>query len=162
MAQKTKLTLAQIMLPNQTNLGGNVHGGEVFKLMDTAGGAVCQQYANTKIVTACVDNMQFLSPIFVGDYIVCTARIVYVGNTTMDVFITVDAEDLKAGADPRRVITAFSTHVSIGDNGKPKGVAPLVIENDDQRALFALAQKRRDENERCDIRALMNVDIHKG
>jgi acyl-CoA hydrolase len=133
------------MLPFQTNLGGNIHGGDIFKIMDMAGGSVCQQYANTTIVTASVDNLRFISPIFVGDYISCTAQIIYVGNTSMDVFITVDAENLRTGAGPRRVVTAFTTHVSIGEDGKPKKIEkPLVIEDDEQRELFELAKKRRE------------------
>ncbi|MDR1136571.1 MAG: acyl-CoA thioesterase [Clostridiales Family XIII bacterium] len=143
MTQKTQLTLAQIMLPHQANLGGNVHGGEIFKLMDMTAGAVCQQYANTTIVTARVDDMRFTNPVYVGDHVRCTARIICVGSTSMDVLITVDAENLKTGEEWRKVASAFSTHVSIGGDGKPKKVAPLVIETEEQRNLFALAQKRR-------------------
>jgi acyl-CoA hydrolase len=133
------------MLPHQANLGGHVHGGEIFKLMDMAGGAVCQQYANTVIVTARVDEMQFTAPVLVGDCVSCKARIICVGKTSMDVLITVDAESLKTGEGPRRVASALSTHVSIGGDGRPKKVEPLVLESEEQRRLFALAQERRAE-----------------
>ncbi|MDR2355228.1 MAG: acyl-CoA thioesterase, partial [Clostridiales Family XIII bacterium] len=101
--QRTKLTLSQIMLPHQINLGGNVHGGELFKLMDMIAGAVCQQYAKTTIVTVRVDDLQFFSPVFVGDYVCCTARIAYVGNSSIDVLVTAEAEGLKTGTPLHRV-----------------------------------------------------------
>jgi acyl-CoA hydrolase len=153
MTQNTKLTLtlAQIMLPHQTNLGGNVHGGEIFKLMDMAAGSACIQYAKTKMVTARVDELQFTAPVHVGDYVTCTTRIIYTGNTSLDVLITVDAEDCKAGDGPRRVASAFFTHVSIGADDRPQRVEPLAIENAEQQQLYDSAKKRRATLRRAGI-----------
>jgi acyl-CoA hydrolase len=148
MTQRTKLTLSQIMLPQQTNLGGSVHGGEIFKMMDMIAGAVCQQYTNTRIITVRVDDLRFLSPVSVGDYVICTARIAYVGRTSIDVLVTVEAEGLKTGTALHRVASAFFTNIAADDEGRPKKAPPLAIVDEEQRRLCALAETRRAENKR--------------
>jgi acyl-CoA hydrolase len=142
------LTLSQIMLPFQSNLGGNVHGGEIFKMMDMIAGAVCQRYTRTRIVTIRVDDLQFFSPVSIGDYVTCTARIAYVGNTSIDVLVTAEAEGLKTGAPLHRVASAFLTQVAVDEEGRPKKVPPLAIADAEQQKLCALAEARRAENRR--------------
>ncbi|MDO4196888.1 MAG: acyl-CoA thioesterase, partial [Prevotellaceae bacterium] len=63
---KNQLSLSQVMLPAQANVAGNVHGGEIMKMMDASAAAVAQRYARGNCVTARVDELQFHLPIFVG------------------------------------------------------------------------------------------------
>jgi acyl-CoA hydrolase len=90
MDTRTAITMTQTMLPSQANYAGNVHGGEIMKLMDTAAGAAARRYARSNVVTARVDELQFLYPIFVGALVTCTATIAYVGSTSMEIVVTVD------------------------------------------------------------------------
>ena len=86
--------MSQVMLPHQANVAGNVHGGEIMKFMDTAAGAVAMKYSRSNCVTARVDELIFHLPIFVGALVTCTASIAYVGNTSMDVYVRVDSEEM--------------------------------------------------------------------
>jgi acyl-CoA hydrolase len=131
------------MLPSQANHAGNVHGGEIMKLMDTAAGAAARRYARSNVVTARVDEMQFLYPIFVNAFVTCTATVAYVGNTSMEVIVTVDVEDLETEDPPIRAQSAFFTMVALDKTGKPKKVPPLVLETEEEKRLFEEGRQRR-------------------
>ena len=76
MAQN-KLIISQVMMPNQTNPSGNIYGGDIMKMMDSAAYAVTRKYARCNVVTARVDELEFHLPILVGDLVTCTAEIVF-------------------------------------------------------------------------------------
>ena len=135
--------MSQSMLPSQANYAGNVHGGEIMKLMDQAAGAAARRYARSNVVTARVDEMQFLYPIFVDAFLTCTATVAYVGNTSMEVIVTVDVEDLESEDPPIRAQSAFFTMVALDKMGKPKKVPPLVLETEEERSLFEEGRQRR-------------------
>lgn len=117
--------LAQMVLPYQANPAGNVHGGEIMKIMDTAAGAAAQKHCHTNVVTARVDELRFKKPILVGELITCTAQVIYVGNTSMEVFVTVESENLMKTDGVQIALTAFFTMVSLDENGRPKAVPKL-------------------------------------
>jgi acyl-CoA hydrolase len=148
MDKRITITMSQVMLPNQANNAGNVHGGEIMKLMDTAAGAAAHRYARCNTVTARVDELQFLQPIFVGALVTCTATVAYVGSTSMEVIVTVDVEDLDSEDPPKRTQTAFFTMVALDRMGKPKKIPPLVLETDAERTLFEEGRLRRLARER--------------
>ena len=144
MAKIVELTLAQVMQPFQANLSGNVHGGEIMKMMDIMAGSVATKYAKGTVVTARVDEIQFILPSVVGDYVSMTGRLVYVGNTSMEILVTVDVEDLRSDTLPQRALSASFTMVALDQRGRPKTLPPLDLETDEDRQLFAAAQSRRE------------------
>jgi acyl-CoA hydrolase len=144
MDKRTTITISQTMLPSQANYSGNVHGGEIMKLMDTAAGTVARRYARSNVVTARVDEMEFLYPVFINAFLICTATIAYVGNTSMEVFVTVDVEDLESEDPPRRTLSAFFTMVALDRMGKPKKLPPLVLETEEEKRLFEEGRNRRE------------------
>ncbi len=150
MDKRTTITMTQTMLPSQANYVGNVHGGEIMKLMDTAAGAAARRYARSNVVTARVDELQFLFPIFVGALVTCTATIAYVGSTSMEIVVTVDVEDLDTEDPPLRTQTAFFTMVALDKTGKPKKLTPLVCETDEEKLLFEEGRRRRLARENRD------------
>lgn len=140
--------LASLMLPFQANGAGNVHGGEIIKMMDSTAGVAAQKHCNTNVVTARVDELCFKKPVLIGEYVVCTARVVYTGKTSMEVFVTVESENLKTGK--RQIaLTAFFTMVSLDENGKPSQVAP-VLEGCDaySRLLYLQGKKKYEESKK--------------
>ncbi len=86
--------LAQLVLPMQANPAGNVHGGEIMKMMDSAAGVAAQKHAHTNVVTARVDELNFKKPVLVGELVTCKAQVIYAGRSSMEVFVTVESEDL--------------------------------------------------------------------
>jgi acyl-CoA hydrolase len=135
--------MSQTMMPTEANYAGNVHGGEIMKLMDRAAGAAARRYSRSNVVTARVDELQFLYPIFVGAFVTCTATVAYVGNTSMEVIVTVDVEDLESEDPPIRALSAFFTMVALDKMGKPKKLPPLNPETEEEKRLFEEGRQRR-------------------
>ena len=142
--KRTKLTMSQVMLPNQANVAGNVHGGEIMKFMDSTAGAVGIKYSRGNVVTARVDELEFHSPIFVGAMVTCTGVIAYVGRTSMEVAVTVDVEDLESDEPPKRALSAYFTMVALDKMGKPKRVPELLIETEEEKRLFQEGKRRHE------------------
>lgn len=143
---RNKLVMSQVMLPFQANVAGNVHGGEIMKFMDAAAGAVAIRFSKGNCVTARVDELQFHLPIFVGALVTCTAYIVYVGNTSMEVLVEVEAEDLESNSLPERALSATFTMVCMGKNGRPQQIGKKYEpETEDEIRLYneALEKKKK-------------------
>jgi acyl-CoA hydrolase len=140
-SSSTEITMSQIVLPFHANVAGNMHGGEVMKLMDSAAGAVAARHCLTNVVTASVTQLSFIEPIFVGDLVICRARLIFTGRTSMEVFVNVKAEDLEKGTI-KNVSEGYFFMVSLDRNGRPNEVPPLKIENEQQQMLFDDAQQR--------------------
>ena len=137
---------AQQVLPQQANAAGNIHGGEIMKMMDSAAGIAAMRHSHMNAVTARVDELIFKKPIMIGDYVTCTGRVVYTGRTSMEVFVTVESENLTTGA--RQVaLTAFFTMVALDKYGIPTPVPPVLPGEDFfSQKLYESGRKRYKEN----------------
>jgi uncharacterized protein (TIGR00369 family) len=138
----TRVQLAQLMQPTDANVTGNVHGGTLMKLADTAGAIVAVRHAGGRVVTVVMDTMTFLKPVYVGDLLLLDAHMTWVGRTSMETEVLIDAEDVRTG-QRRRVSTAFLVFVAIGADGQPINVPPLELQSDEERREFAEAAERR-------------------
>lgn len=127
MMSESYSVLAELVLPMQTNPAGNVHGGEIMKMMDSAAGVAAQKHAHTNCVTARVEELNFKKPIHVGELVTCKAQVIYAGRSSMEVFVTVESEDIVTGTK-QIALTAFFTMVSLDKNGRPTPVPPLVYD----------------------------------
>lgn len=123
----TEAILAQMVLPYQANPAGNVHGGEIMKMMDSTAGVAAQKYSHANVVTARVDELQFRRPICVGSLVTCRGQVIYTGTSSMEVFVTVESENLQKKSTPEIALTAFFTMVALDEDGIPKKIEPLDI-----------------------------------
>ncbi|MBP2649207.1 MAG: acyl-CoA hydrolase [Firmicutes bacterium] len=139
---ESKVVMANVMMPQQANPAGNVHGGEIMKLMDTAVGTVAIRHARTNVVTARVDELKFIHPIFVGEVVTCYGELTYVGRTSMEILVTVTVEDLYKEDSTKTALTAFFTLVSLDVNGKPQEVPQLKITTEAERLAFEEGKQR--------------------
>ena len=144
-AAENRIIISEVMMPSQTNVAGNVHGGEIMKMMDSAAYAAARRYARANVVTARVDELEFHLPILIGDLVVCTAAIVFVGHSSMEVAVNVEVEDLEHEGKPQRALSAYFTMVALDRNAKPKSVPPLVLDTEEAKLAFCEG-KRRYEN----------------
>jgi acyl-CoA hydrolase len=142
MDKRNIVNLAQIMLPYQANVAGNVHGGEIMKMMDTAAGAVAIKYSKSNSVTARVDELQFHLPIFVGTLVSCTATVVHTGRSSMEVYVSVTSEDLHSDSGPQKALSAYFTMVAIGKSGRPQPVPEFKPETEEEHKLNEEAKLR--------------------
>ncbi len=128
----SQLVLAQMMTPLDANVAGNVHGGNIMKLADSASGVVAIRHSGRNCVTAVVDSFQFHAPVFVGNLVTLHASLNYVGRSSMEVGVRVEAEDLRTGKRTH-TNTSYFVMVALDDNGRPAEVPPLILENEDDR-----------------------------
>jgi uncharacterized protein (TIGR00369 family) len=147
----TTVTMAQVMLPQDANPAGNVHGGVIMKLIDTAAAVVAGRHARSNTVTASIDRLDFLAPVFVGDLLFLKASLNMAGKSSMELGVRVEAENLITGV-VRHTASAYLTFVALDENGKPKTVPALIHETDDERRRNEEALMRRKM--RLELRAL--------
>lgn len=141
-ASASRVTLAQLMGPQEANLLGNVHGGHVMKLMDEAGASAAIRHARRAVVTVAVDQVLFREPIHLGDLVTLTAELTYVGRSSMEVRIVVNAQNLLSG-NVTHTNTAYCVYVALDDRGRPAPVPPLLLETDDERRRWDAARQRQ-------------------
>ncbi len=128
-ACESRVELAQVMLPADANPAGNVHGGTIMKLIDTAGGIAAQRHCRTNVVTASMDRLDFYEPVFVGELLILRASVNYVGTTSMEVGVRVEAENLVTG-QVRHTNSSYLTVVSLDENRRPAPVPKILPETD--------------------------------
>jgi uncharacterized protein (TIGR00369 family) len=116
--------LSQLMLPNDANPMGNVHGGSIMKMVDIATAIAAMRHCGRQVVTVALDHMSFLEPVYIGDLVTITSQVEYVGRTSMLVRALVEAENPASG---RKVHTSSCvlTFVALGEDGRPVPVPPL-------------------------------------
>jgi acyl-CoA hydrolase len=135
--------LAQQMLPQDANAQGDVHGGAVMKLVDTCGALAAVRHARSRVVTAVMDSMTFEAPVHVGYVVHLRACLTWTGRTSMEVRVTVEAEDILSGV--RRLTSkAFLVYVALDDDGRPRAVPAFEPSSDAERVEWAAAQRRRE------------------
>ena len=138
----SRIVISEVMMPSQANPNGNVHGGEIMKLMDSAAYAAARRYARSNVVTVRVDELEFHLPIRIGDLVVVTADIVYVGHSSMEISVNVIVEDLDEGSDPQLGLSAYFTMVALDRNARPKAVPPLELKTEEARVAFEEGKRR--------------------
>jgi acyl-CoA hydrolase len=130
------------MLPEDANPLGNVHGGTLMKLADTAGGTCATRHARRPMVTVVMDSMTFEQPVYVGNLVVLHACVTWTGRTSLEAEVTIDAEDVLTG-EVRHISTAYFVYVAIDEQGRPTPVRPLRVSSDEQRRRWDAAEQRR-------------------
>jgi uncharacterized protein (TIGR00369 family) len=138
----SQVTISQVMLPTDANAYGNVHGGVIMKLVDDAGAIVATRHSRSIVVTVAVDSMTFLSPIYVGNLVTLTAALGYVGRTSMEVEVLVEAENPLTG-DRTHTNTAYLVYVALDGDGQPREVPPLIAESKDESQRIARGHERQ-------------------
>ena len=141
--RESAILLAQVMNPQDANPAGNVHGGVIMKLIDTAAGAAAIKLAGANCVTASIDRLDFHNPVFVGDLVTLRAGINYTGKSSMEAGVRVESQNLLTG-ETRHTVSAYMTFVALDRNGKPVAIPPLILETPEEQRRNREAQSRRE------------------
>ncbi len=145
---ETAVVMTQAMGPQEINPAGNVHGGVIMKLIDTAGAVTAVRHARTNAVTASIDRVDFLYPAFSGDLVTFKASINLVGKTSMEIGVRVESENLFTG-EVRHTASAYLTYVALDKSGRPTRVPELILETEDDHRRHLQAEKRRENRLRA-------------
>jgi uncharacterized protein (TIGR00369 family) len=138
----SKTVMSRTMLPSDANPYGNVHGGEVMKLIDAVAGAAATRHARARVVTARIDELSFLAPVYVGHLVTAKASVNHVGRTSMEVGVRVEAEDMLTGSVVH-VASAYLVFVATDERGRPVPLPGLLAETEDERRRMKAAETRR-------------------
>jgi acyl-CoA hydrolase len=143
-AAESATEMVQVVLPNDANPLGFILGGTVMHLIDIAGAIAGHRHTRSLLVTAAVDELQFLHPIKVGDLIILKAHVTCAFQTSLEVQVDVFSEETLTG---RRQLTsrAFLTFVAIDRDGQRVPVPQLLLETDDEKRVAEAARARRAE-----------------
>ena len=133
---------SELMMPQHANVMGHVFGGVMLSMMDQNAAISAIRHARTPCVTASIDRVDFREPIHVGDLVIMKASVNFVGRTSMEIGVRVEAEDLLTGRR-RHTNSCYLTFVAIDRNGRPVDVPRLIPETPEETRRHAAAQERR-------------------
>ena len=138
----------------EANTAGNVHGGVIMHLCDEVAGIAAVRHSGTRVVTAAMDRMTFLHPVYVGDLVTVKATVNAAWRSSLEVGVRVEAEDVRSGR-VTHTSTAYLTMVALDEDGRPTGVPPVAPDTPEERRRAREAQLRRDNrlSERRSIEA---------
>ena len=131
------------MMPMDANVSGNVFGGTILKLIDEVASIVAFTHARSNVVTASVDRMDFLAPVYIGDLLRMISSVNYVHRTSMEIGVHVEAENPLTG-NIRHTGTCYLTCVALDSAGRPRSVPPLIPETNEEKRRWAEAEVRRN------------------
>ena len=140
---ESSVVMIQVMNPQDVNVAGNVHGGVIMKLIDSAGGVVAIRHARANAVTASVDQLDFHHPVYVGDLVTLKASVNVVGKTSMEVGVRAESENLITG-ESWHTASAYLTYVALDRYGKPVEVPPIIPETEEEKRRNREALRRRE------------------
>ena len=145
--ERSSLVMAEIMPPEKENFGGNIHGGYILEVLDRVAYACAVKYTRTYCVTISVDEVKFKEPIKVGELVTFLASVVYTGNTSLEIGIKVESENLLTGVK-RHTNSCFFTFVYLDENKKPTKVPPLYTETKEEKRRFKEGKLRKELREK--------------
>ena len=139
----SEVTLSQQMMPSDANPLGNIHGGSIMKLIDEAGGLAAMRHARRPVVTVAMDSITFLSPVRVGHLLTLRARVNWIGKSSIEVGVHVEAENPVTG-EIAHTNSAFAVFVAMDDAGHPSSVPPLILETEEDRRRWKEGEERQE------------------
>ncbi|MFQ5530800.1 MAG: acyl-CoA thioesterase [Gemmatimonadota bacterium] len=138
----SQATLTQLMSPQDANLWGNVFGGVILALVDKVAWVSAARHCENPCVTASFDQVDFRSPIDIGEVVTLSASINTVGRTSMEIGVRVEAESVH-GAIRRHTNSCYVTMVAIDEDMKPIPVPRLELESEEHYRRHQDAEARR-------------------
>jgi acyl-CoA hydrolase len=140
----SRTEIATVMSITDANNDGNVHGGSIMRLVDEAAGIAAMRHCHRRVVTASMDDMSFLAPVYMGDLVTVRAMVNDAHRTSMEVGVRVDVENI-ASEQWRYVASAHLVFVAIDLDGRPTEVPPVLAESEDEKRRQHQARIRREQ-----------------
>ncbi len=138
---ETSVEMRELVMPNHTNPQNTVFGGTVMSWIDIAAAMVAARHCGRPVVTAHIDDIDFIAPIKMGYHVLIQASLNYVGKTSMVIGVKVTSENPYTG-ECRTTTKAYLTFVALDDLGRPVVVPELTLQSEDEFRRFENAKKR--------------------
>lgn len=140
---ESRTEMSQLMMPHHANIAGTVYGGVLLSIADSVAYVCAARHAGPNCVTVSVDQVDFREPIRIGELVTLKASVNYVGRTSMEIGIRIEAENLKTG-DRRHTNSCYFTMVSLDEAGRPSPVPRLICETPVEKKRSKEGQIRRE------------------
>jgi acyl-CoA hydrolase len=140
----SQVIMTQLVLPTHTNSLDTVFGGTVMSWIDICAAIAAQRHSNREVVTASIDQLNFIAPIKRGWVVNLKASVNFTSKTSMEIGVRVDAENPKT-SEMFHTASAYLTFVALGSDGKPTTVPQLIINDIHEERRFKAALKRREQ-----------------
>ena len=140
----SEVEMTELVLPNDTNLLGNLLGGRMMHWIDIAGAMAASRHSNKIVATVSVDSLEFRHPTRMGEMVILKAKLAWVGKSSMEVLVKVYAENIKSGT-VTLTNSARLTFVALDDGGRPTAVPPLLPQTDQEKKDYLEGEARQKE-----------------
>lgn len=140
----SQVIMTQLVLPSHTNSLDTVFGGTVMSWIDICAAIAAQRHSNCEVVTASIDQLNFIAPIKRGWVVNLKASVNFISRTSMEIGVRVDAENPKTG-EMFHTASAYLTFVALGSDGKPTVVNGLELSTEIEKRRYLAGEKRRKE-----------------
>lgn len=131
---------SHLLMSGDLNGAGRLFGGRLLQWIDEVAGITAKRHAESNVITAAIDNLQFKKGAYINDVVVVIGRVTYVGRTSMEVRVDSYVENLEGYRTP--INRAYFTMVSMDENDKPREVPRLIVETESERAEWEGAKRR--------------------
>ncbi len=139
----SQVVMTQLVLPSHTNSIGSVFGGTIMSWIDICAAICSQRHSGKETVTASIDRLDFVAPVYKGWVVNLKASVNYTSRTSMEVGVRVDAENPKTG-ETFHTASAYLTFVALSSMGKPTEIPGLALETEEDKRRFEAAKHRRE------------------
>ncbi|MCU0391268.1 MAG: acyl-CoA thioesterase [Thermoflexibacter sp.] len=139
----SRTIITELMLPTHAHIDNKILGDVLFNLMSKAAFACATRHAGSYCVTVSIDDVEFVQPIEVGDFVSFKASVNYVGNTSIIVGIRVESENMKTGMT-KHTCSGYFTMVAKDEDGRPTQAPGLILESEDDIRRFLAAMIRKE------------------
>ena len=140
----SQTVISHLMYLTDANPVGHVHGGVVMRMVDEVAGICAARHAGCPVVTMAIDSMSFHSPIYVGNLVTVKASVNYVGHTSIEVGVRVEAEDILTG-QVTHANSAYLVYVALDENSQPAEVPQLIAETPEEERHMRDGKARQEE-----------------
>jgi acyl-CoA hydrolase len=149
--QSTQSEMTEIILPNDTNILGNLLGGRLMHFIDLTGAMAAYRHSRTHVVTAAMDHIDFIRPVRLGDLLTLKSSVNRAFTSSMETGVKVWAENTRTGGIVH-VASAYLVFVAVDEHGRLQKVPQLLPETPDEIRRYADALRRREHRERENAR----------
>jgi len=139
----SKIENSHLVLPSDANALGSIFGGRIMAWVDLTAALSASRHTRRICVTASMDELHFISPVRVGDMVILKASVNYTHNTSLEVGVRVESEDLLTG-ERKHTASAYLTFVAIDDQRKPVAIAPVIPQTAEEKRRYLEAEERRN------------------
>jgi len=121
----TRFQMVQLVFPEHANPHGTLYGGRMMSWIATAGTLAASRFAHGLVVLGAMDDLDFLTPVHVGEIVTIDAQVECVGRSSMEVGVAVQSEAPGRSA-PRRTTSSHLAFIALDDRERPRPVGRTV------------------------------------